>query len=87
MVRNKWKQRKMEKQKTDMEEREGVAINSGPARAVFLSNRTILSNTHHHHRLSFLLSSSILFSLTLHCLNSLPLTHKTLLIANHIGLV
>ncbi|KAM1639516.1 hypothetical protein EV1_009599 [Malus domestica] len=46
---------------------------------------TILSHTHHHHhRLSSLLSSPILFSLTLHRLNSLPLPHKTLLIANHL---
>ncbi|XP_068318990.1 E3 ubiquitin-protein ligase SGR9, amyloplastic-like [Pyrus communis] len=47
--------------------------------------RTILSHTHHHRcRLSSLLSSPILFSLTLHRLNCLPLAHKTLLIANHL---
>ncbi|KAI5325498.1 PREDICTED: E3 [Prunus dulcis] len=46
---------------------------------------TILSQTHHHLlRLSSLLSSPILFSLTLHRLNSISLPHKTLLIANHL---
>ncbi|GAV65008.1 zf-RING_2 domain-containing protein [Cephalotus follicularis] len=46
---------------------------------------TILSLTHrHHHRLSSLLSSSSLFSLTLHHLHSLSFPHKTLLIARYL---
>ncbi|KAE9619470.1 hypothetical protein Lal_00032264 [Lupinus albus] len=52
-----------------------------------LSNltNTIFSATHHHHRrLSFVLSSPTLFSLTLHHLNTLSLPQKTLLIARHL---
>ncbi|CAL0299561.1 unnamed protein product [Lupinus luteus] len=52
-----------------------------------LSNltNTIFSATHHHHRrLTFLLSSPTLFSLTLHHLNTLSLPQKTLLIARHL---
>ncbi|XP_027366208.1 E3 ubiquitin-protein ligase SGR9, amyloplastic [Abrus precatorius] len=46
---------------------------------------SILSATHHHnHRLSTLLSSPTLFSLTLHHLHSLSLPQKTLLIARHL---
>ncbi|KAK7345626.1 hypothetical protein VNO77_16234 [Canavalia gladiata] len=46
---------------------------------------TILSTTHHHHqRLSSLLSSPTLFSLTLHHLHTLSLPQKTLLIARHL---
>ncbi|KAK7267571.1 hypothetical protein RIF29_20248 [Crotalaria pallida] len=46
---------------------------------------TILSTSHRHHRrLSFLLSSPTLFSLTLHHLHTLSLPQKTLLIARHL---
>jgi hypothetical protein len=46
---------------------------------------SILSDIrHHHHRLSAVLSSPILFSLTLHHLYSLSLPHKTFLIARHL---
>ncbi|KDP29046.1 hypothetical protein JCGZ_16435 [Jatropha curcas] len=46
---------------------------------------SILSQTlHHHHRLSSLLSSPSSFSLAIHHLQSLSLSHKTLLIANHL---
>lgn len=46
---------------------------------------TLLSFSQHHRcRLSSLLSSPILFALTLRRLNSLSLPHKTLLIARHV---
>ncbi|RDX81830.1 E3 ubiquitin-protein ligase SGR9, amyloplastic, partial [Mucuna pruriens] len=46
---------------------------------------SILTATHHHHRrLSSLLSSPTLFSLTLHRLHSLSLPQKTLLVARHL---
>ncbi|KAH7513056.1 hypothetical protein FEM48_Zijuj12G0155800 [Ziziphus jujuba var. spinosa] len=46
---------------------------------------SVFSQTHHHHlRLSALLSSPTLFSLTLHRLHFLSLPHKTLLIARHL---
>ncbi|KAL6142034.1 hypothetical protein ACLB2K_060318 [Fragaria x ananassa] len=46
---------------------------------------TLLSLSHHHRRrISSLLSSPILFTLTIRRLNSLSLHHKTLLIASHV---
>ncbi|KAF3442062.1 hypothetical protein FNV43_RR15978 [Rhamnella rubrinervis] len=46
---------------------------------------SISSQTHHHHRrLSTVLSTPTLFSLTLHRLHLLSLPHKTLLIARHL---
>jgi hypothetical protein len=48
-------------------------------------NFSILSDIRHQHRrLSAVLSSPTLFSLTLHHLHSLSLPHKTLLIARHL---
>ncbi|PRQ43402.1 putative aminoacyltransferase, E1 ubiquitin-activating enzyme [Rosa chinensis] len=46
---------------------------------------TLLSLSHHHRRrISSLLSSPILFALTIRRLNSLSLHHKTLLISRHV---
>ncbi|KAI4300198.1 hypothetical protein L6164_033600 [Bauhinia variegata] len=70
-----------------MEEMEAImaALSTLTPSQVSDLTHSILSATHHHHRrLSSLLSSPTLFSLTLHYLHSLSLPQKTLLIARHL---
>ncbi|CAL5207171.1 unnamed protein product [Lathyrus oleraceus] len=49
-----------------------------------LTNAILSSTRRHHHRLTFLLSSPTLFSLTLRHLHTLSLPQKTLLISRHL---
>ncbi|KAJ1416915.1 putative E3 ubiquitin-protein ligase [Sesbania bispinosa] len=55
-----------------------------PSHLTDLTHSILSSTRHHHRRLSFLLSSPTLFSLTLHHLHTLSLPQKTLLIARHL---
>ncbi|KAK7279408.1 hypothetical protein RJT34_24460 [Clitoria ternatea] len=55
-----------------------------PSQFTSLTHSILSTTHHHHHRLSSLLSSRTLFSLTLHHLHTLSLPQKTLLIARHL---
>ncbi|XP_057427724.1 E3 ubiquitin-protein ligase SGR9, amyloplastic [Lotus japonicus] len=55
-----------------------------PSQLTDLTNSILSSTRRHHLRLTFLLSSPTLFSLTLHHLHTLSLSQKTLLIARHL---
>ncbi|CAJ2677453.1 unnamed protein product [Trifolium pratense] len=55
-----------------------------PSHLTHLTNSINSSTRRHHHRLTFLLSSPSLFSLTLHHLHKLSLSQKTLLISRHL---
>lgn len=62
-----------------------AALSSLPPLHLTNLTNTILSSTRRHHRrLTFLLSSPSLFSLTLHHLHTLSLQQKTLLISRHL---
>ncbi|KEH42317.1 hypothetical protein MTR_1g067260 [Medicago truncatula] len=62
-----------------------AALSSLPPSHLTNLTNTILSSTRRHHRrLTFLLSSPSLFSLTLHHLHTLSLQQKTLLISRHL---